>query len=291
MFEFLVGVDGGGTHTRAVVALPGGQALGRGRAGPSALGQGIASAWVQLRSAILAAFSDARIAAPPWDRCALGAGLSGVSYAPWRDAFIAQNIGFSPLAIDTDAFTTLLGAHDGKPGAIVAAGTGSIGEALLADGTRRRVGGWGFPWGDEGSGAWLGLEAVRLAHRALDGRAPMGALAHHVLATCGADREALVAWRQAAGPFDYAQLAPAVFELAPQDRDAEHLLQEAARELESLAHALDPDGRLPLALCGSVGERLAGRWSFALQARCVVPIGDAATGALHLIRRAGARAS
>ncbi len=290
MFEFLVGVDGGGTHTRAVVALPGGAALGRGLAGPSALGQGIASAWNQLRHAILAAFSDAGIPAPAWNRCGLGAGLSGVSYTPWREEFIASNIGFAALAIDTDAFATLLGAHDGKPGAIVSAGTGSIGEALLPDGTRRRVGGWGFPWGDEGSGAWLGLRAVRIAHRAFDGRAETGALARHVFATCGADRESLGAWRQAATAFTYAQLAPAVFELAAQDPAAERLLDDAQRELAILANALDPRGELPIALCGSVGERLAERWAPALKERRVAPIGDATAGALHLLRRARERA-
>ena len=65
----------------------------------------------------------------------------------------------------------LLGAHEGRPGAIVAAGTGSVGEALRRDGLRVAVGGWGFPVGDEGSGAWLGLRAMRETHRAIDGRA------------------------------------------------------------------------------------------------------------------------
>jgi glucosamine kinase len=63
-----------------------------------------------------------------------------------------------------------LGAHGGGPGAIVAAGTGSIDEALRHDGEHVSVGGWGYPVGDEGSGAWLGMCAMREAQLASDGR-------------------------------------------------------------------------------------------------------------------------
>src|SRR5438132_14213576 len=170
MIEFLVGVDGGGTATRALVARRDGPVLGHGQAGPSALGQGIASAWTQIEIAIGNAFTAAGLPVPVWERCALGAGLSGVSNRPWRDEFVARNTGFATLIAETDSFAMLVGAHGGKPGAIVAAGTGSIGEVLRPDGTRFCVGGWGFPVGDEGSGDWLGLRAVRLAQCAMDGR-------------------------------------------------------------------------------------------------------------------------
>lgn len=53
---------------------------------------------------------------------------------------------------------------------VVELGTGSVGGALLTNGRKLSVGGWGFPSGDEGSGAWLGLRAAQLAQQALDGR-------------------------------------------------------------------------------------------------------------------------
>jgi glucosamine kinase len=170
MIDFLIGIDGGGTATRALVAQRGGPVIAQGQAGPSALGQGIGKAWVQVERAIGHAFDHAGIPVPAWNRCALGAGLSGVSNRPWRDEFIARNVGFARLIAETDSFTMLMGAHGGKPGAIVAAGTGSIGEVLRPDGSRFSVGGWGFPVSDEGGGAWLGLRAVGLAQRAMDGR-------------------------------------------------------------------------------------------------------------------------
>ncbi|HEX6704434.1 MAG TPA: BadF/BadG/BcrA/BcrD ATPase family protein [Albitalea sp.] len=286
MVEFLVGVDGGGSATRAVVARRDGVVLGNGRAGPSALGQGIPKAWTEVQQAIRDAFVSAGLPVPAWDRCAVGAGLSGVSNRPWRDEFVARNVGFHTLIAETDSFTMLLGAHGGKPGAIVAAGTGSIGEVLRPDGSRFTVGGWGFPVSDEGSGAWLGLRAVRLAQCATDGRINAGALVRHVWQNCGHDRDSLQAWCDHAGQFAYAQLAPAVFDSEAADPAAAQLLANAASSLEAIALALDPQGGLPLAVCGSVGRRLATRLSPAVRSRLVDAADGPAAGALTLIRRA-----
>jgi glucosamine kinase len=285
MVEFLVGVDGGGTATRALLARRDGPVLGQGQAGPSALGQGIPAAWKQVELAITKAFASAGLVLPGWDRCAVGAGLSGVSNRPWRDEFVATNIGFATLVAETDSFTMLLGAHGGRPGAIVAAGTGSIGEVLRPDGSRFCVGGWGFPVSDEGSGAWLGLRAVRLAQRAMDGRINAGPLVRHVWATCGGDRDALQAWCDHAGQFAYAQLAPAIFSHEGVDPAAAQLLSKAASSLDEIALALDPQGSLPLAVCGSVGRRLAERLSPAVRSRLVDAADGPAAGALTLIRR------
>lgn len=283
--EYVVGVDGGGTGTRAVVARMDGIVLGQGRAGPSALGQGVAPAWAQLDHAIRAAFDEARLPLTPWSQCALCAGLSGATYKPWRDEFMQRNPGFAEIILETDSFAMLLGAHGTEPGAIIAAGTGSIGEALHRDGRRVRAGGWGFPVGDEGSGAWLGLRAVRHTQCAMDGREPVGSLATRIFAFCGNDRPALQDWCARAGQFAYAQLAPIVFEEELNDPVAADLLTGAASALELLAHAIDPDGDLPLAICGTVGQRLAERLSQRLSARVVPATQDAATGALHWMRR------
>jgi len=286
MIEFLVGVDGGGSGTRALLARRDGTVIGHGQAGPSGLSRGIAPAWLAIAAATQSAFESAGLRPAAWSDCALGAGLAGVSHQPWRDAFLAANIGFAQIALERDSFTMLLGAHAGRPGAIVAAGTGSVGEVLRADGSRDCLGGWGFPIGDEGSGAWLGWQAVRHAQAAMDGRVSAGALARHVWARCGADRVALLDWCRSAGQFEYAQLAPAVFDAEADDAHAAALLAAAVLELEALALALDPDGSLPLAVSGSVGRRLAPRFSAALRSRSVELAQGADAGALTLIRRA-----
>lgn len=285
MVEFVIGVDGGGSGTRAWVARPSGPVLGRGDAGPSALGQGIGQAWQNIEHAVRAAFDDADVAWPGWPRCGAVCALSGVSNPAWRDAFLAADRGLALLDAETDAFAMLVGAHGGRPGAIVAAGTGSVGEVLRPDGTRTMVGGWGFPIGDEGSGAWLGLQAVRHAQAVLDGRERGAALAQHVFARCGSHRDALQAWCDTAGQFAYAQLARAVFEYEAVDPRAAALLREAVSALECIAHALDPQGALPVAFAGSVAHRLAPRVAPALRARRVEPAEGPAAGALALARR------
>lgn len=282
MIDYVIGVDGGGTGTRVRVAYPNGTQLAQGVAGPSALGQGLEFAWTHILQAIAAAFESCSVPVPHWSRCILAAGLSGNGHLPWREGFLALNPGFVVVLLESDATTMLWGAHGGKPGVMVTAGTGSIGEALYADGSRREVGGWGFPVGDEGSGAWLGLRAMAHTQAVEDGRESPGLLSSLVRAHCGGSAEALLAWCADARQFKYAQLALLVFDAAVSDPVARHLLDAAAAELERLAHVLDPEGQMPVAVCGSVGKQLQSRLTDDLQRRCVAPAHDATHGALFL---------
>ncbi|HHT9011502.1 TPA: BadF/BadG/BcrA/BcrD ATPase family protein, partial [Burkholderia cenocepacia] len=190
---FAIGIDGGGTGTRAVLADRDGRELAQGRGGPSGLGLGIERAWASIGAACADAFTQAGLAFD-WSQCALGCGLAGVNNAAWLAAFRAQ-APLGALAIESDAYTTVVGAHGGAPGLIVALGTGSIAAALDAAGACRIAGGFGFPSGDEASGAWLGVRALAYAQQALDGRVPRDAFATALLAETGArDRDALVQW-------------------------------------------------------------------------------------------------
>ena len=285
MIEYLLGVDGGGTGTRVLLASRSGSVLSQATAGPSALGQGVAAAWQQIGIATRAAFATAGIALPDWSQCAMGAGLSGANNPPWAEEFLATNPGFRQLVLESDAFTALLAGHGGKPGAMVAAGTGSIGEALYADGTRRQVGGWGFPVGDEGSGAWMGLRAMAHAQQAMDGRVAPGPLATRIHAQYGPDRDALQRWSASAGQFEFAQLALLAFECAQHDTVAQQLLTEAAAAIAAVALALDPHGVLPVAIYGSVGRQLIPHLDAGLRSRCVESPQDAVHGALSLVHQ------
>ena len=286
----LIGVDGGGTLTRVrlwAAQCPASSAavVGEGMAGPSALGQGIAQAWRNIGDAIADAFAKAGEAPIPLAHCVIGLGLSGVHHAPWRDAFLAANPGYAGIAVHPDSHAALIGAHGGQPGLIVIAGTGSVGEAMYADGTSARVGGWGFPSGDEGSGASLGLRAAQVAQYAMDGRGPSGSLAEAVLAVTGRSTAQLQAWCALARQFEYASLAPLVFDAEPTDPVAAELLAGAVEAIEATLFALDPTAELPLVMLGSVGQRLQQRLSTWEQARCVRPAGDAMDGALLLARQ------
>ena len=238
--RFVAGVDGGGSGTRVRLEERGGaRARGVGQAGPSALAQGVEQAWRHIGLALDAAFRDAGITRPSDSDIALGLGLAGVESAFNRQAFLAADPGFARCLLFSDAQTSLQGAFGARAGIVIAAGTGSVGLARWHDGSLHHAGGWGFPSGDEGGGAWLGQRAVQLAQRALDGRAAPGPLTNAVWRNTGRDAESLVRWCQAAGQQAYAQLAPLVFEAARQaDAAATELLDAAAAELAALAQAL-----------------------------------------------------
>lgn len=291
MIQFLIGADGGGTGTRVRLATADGTELGQGQAGPSGLAHGIGKAWAAIGSAIDAACAAAGIMRPANAAMALGAGLAGVHNKEWAAQFTAANPGFSALRLATDGFTTLMGAHGGAPGCIVALGTGSVGEALLADGTHIEVGGWGFPAGDEASGAWLGLRAINHVEQVLDGRVPSSDFASAVIDTLGGSRDAIQVWLGGATQTAYASLAPVVIRHAQTDATARSFLVEAGHQVALMANALDKTGRLPLALCGGLGAPLRPYLPPELERRAGTPQGDAAFGALRMIQLHLARAS
>ncbi|MGY0196960.1 BadF/BadG/BcrA/BcrD ATPase family protein [Leptothrix sp. BB-4] len=283
---FLIGVDGGGSGTRARLCDVDGQVLGDGAAGPSALGQGIGQAWRHIGEAIAAAFAAAGRAPAPIGDCALGLGLSGAENPGWVSEFLAADPGWGRVVLDSDGAAAALGAHGGRPGVLLAIGTGSVGVAIAADGTRRMVSGWGWQIGDEASGAWFGQQAVRLAQRAMDGRAPAGALARAVWQRCGDDRARLLDWCAAAGQVGYAALAPLVLAHERDDPAAAALVAQAIDDARAMVRAMDPSGRLPLAITGSLGRALADRIADGLPQTPVDAAGDACDGALHRIRTA-----
>jgi glucosamine kinase len=292
MIDYLLGVDGGGTGTRVRFAVatsgPDGTELSQGASGPSGLSLGIARAWDAVQQAAAEAFAAAGVKTPPLERIAIGLGMAGVHNRQWAAEFQAANPGYAALRLETDAFTTLMGAHAGAPGAIVAIGTGSVGEVLFADGTRREVGGWGFPAGDEASGGWIGLRAIGHIEQVLDGRRERSAFADSVIEACGAigsnKRDAIQAWLGEATQTAYASLAPLVLQHAG-DPVARAILLDAGSEVAAIAHALDPEGDLPLALCGGLGAALRDFLPSGLLARVTPPQGDSAEGALRMIRK------
>ncbi|RQS18022.1 ATPase [Burkholderia sp. Bp8992] len=281
---FAIGIDGGGTGTRAVLADRHGRELAQGRGGPSGLGLGIERAWASIGAACADAFTQAGFAFD-WSQCALGCGLAGVNNAAWLAAFRAQ-APLGALAIESDAYTTVVGAHGGAPGLIVALGTGSIAAALDAAGACRIAGGFGFPSGDEASGAWLGVRALAYAQQALDGRVPHDAFAAALLAETGAqDRDALVQWSCDANQTIYARLAPVVFAHRTHPV-AGALIAQAGDEIGKMIDALDPQQALPVALCGGLADALASAVPARHAARLRAPLDDSAHGALRLALQA-----
>lgn len=291
-YQYLIGVDGGGTGTRVLLADAGGRALGRGSAGPSGLMHGAEAAWQSILVAIDQAFSGAGLAVPNRAEMALGCGLAGINNKQWAADFAAKNPGFAGLVLETDAGTTLLGAHQGEPGVVIALGTGSVGEVLMADGSRREVGGWGFPSSDEASGAWLGLRAINHLQQVLDGRSAADDFSTALIACCvaqaGGDadkpKDAVFNWLAQANQTTFAQLAPVVIDCAPHVAKAHEIMLTAGVEVAKMARALDPAGVMAIALCGGLAEPMMAYLPQNLRQRVIKPKGDSASGALILVK-------
>ncbi|MBV1774912.1 ATPase [Burkholderiaceae bacterium DAT-1] len=282
---YLIGVDGGGTGTRVLIRGADGFEA-RAQGGPSGLGLGINNAWCAILDSIRAAFSQSGTSVPDWSSCRIGLGLAGVHNPAWAREFTESAPNFAAVRLETDGFTTLMGAHSGQPGAIIAVGTGVVGEAWFNNRSHKCVSGWGFPSGDEGSGAWLGLRAASLAQKALDGRVPHDALSQAVIAEMGGNIEAVFNWLGSASQTRFASLAPLVLQFADTDPAAAQLLTLAGIELAQIAQALDPEQQLPLALCGGLGRALD-RWLPPdLQTRTRAPLGDSVDGAIFLVEGA-----
>ncbi|HYD98577.1 MAG TPA: BadF/BadG/BcrA/BcrD ATPase family protein [Alphaproteobacteria bacterium] len=287
MARYFIGIDGGGTGTRCRLADSAGRVLGEGRAGPSGLSLGVEPAWAAVDAAVAGALDAAGLGPSVLGEIALAAGLAGSGTPARRRAFLERPHPFAALTLVSDAYAAVLGAHGGRPGAVVVIGTGSGGHALRADGTTRRVGGWGFPAGDEGSGAWIGWRAVQRWLWRLDGRlpGPADALDRAVAEHCGADPAALLGWTVGASPTKYATVAPLAVAAAGAGVPAAlALLGEAAEHVARHIDALDPEGALPLALAGGLAPFVAPHLPGGHAARLVEAQADAAAGALLLAR-------
>ncbi|MGH8189997.1 MAG: N-acetylglucosamine kinase [Rhodanobacteraceae bacterium] len=112
---------------------------------------------------------------------AVGVGAPGAMHAPAMASVLAERLAGSlparMVAVTSDAITSHAGALAGKPGVVLAIGTGAVTVAIGADHRFHRVDGWG-PWiGDRGSGAWIGRHGLQAVARATDGRGPATVLA------------------------------------------------------------------------------------------------------------------
>jgi glucosamine kinase len=282
--KFLIGVDGGGSGTRIIISDTQGKIISKGTGGPSALSLGIKLSWKMIIETISKSFAELNLEVPMFSECAIGLGLSGANNIAWKNEFLLYNPGFQKIILDTDGYTTLTGAHNGEHGLIVALGTGSIGMAKFQDGTRNFVSGWGFPSGDEASGSWLGLLAVRLLEKTIDGRRVHSPLTLEIEKQCGKNADELLSWLSTANQNTFAQLAPAIFKTAETDKESNVLLKKAGLEVLDMVKALDPNNLLPFSICGRLGEVLIPYLPEQLQNQTIPPFGDSAYGAYLLIK-------
>jgi glucosamine kinase len=173
-------------------------------------------------------------------KCVVG-GIAGSSNEEVHDALgtILREKLTAEIVIVGDMVIAHHAAHDGGPGVLVNAGTGSIAYGRNARGETARAGGWGFAISDEGSGHWIGRVAVATAMRCFDTKKEEGYL-HHLMAALEVRNPFdLAKFANSTANPDFARVFPAVVTMADKgDETARKILVHAGSELACLADAV-----------------------------------------------------
>lgn len=164
MTRYVAGIDGGQSRTKAAIADERGRIVGRGEAG-SADELGVRAGSTRLRDALAGALESARRDAALDESVTFGAIVAGISGYEGRVYGIAPSLPTPRLVLVHDAVIAHAGAFTGAPGVVVIAGTGSMAYGVAPDGSTRTAGGWGYLFGDEGSGFWIARTALSRAMR------------------------------------------------------------------------------------------------------------------------------
>jgi glucosamine kinase len=283
--SLLLGVDGGGTRCRARLCTLSGATLGEGSAGPANIRFGVEHSFAAVLEATMQCVVQAKLSTRDLSRMTACLALAGACEPIAFAAAQKHEHPFQKANITTDAHAACVGAHGGYDGGIIVVGTGTIGWAELK-GRSHRVGGWGLPVSDEGSGAWLGCEALRRVLWAHDQRIAWTPLLSALFGQFQTPY-AIVRWCATALPRDFGSLAPTIVDYAGRgDSVGVELMQQAAGHVDELATRLIALGAHRLALVGGLSAHIE-RWlAQKTQDRLVAPAGDALSGALQLARAA-----
>jgi N-acetylglucosamine kinase-like BadF-type ATPase len=255
----VLGIDGGGTRTRASI-VDGERVLAFGEHGSiKRLRVGAEAAEANLRVLLKEVFAQAGVAGVK----AASAGVASSSMpgvVEWITA-VFNDFGVERSEIVGDEVIALDAAFKGGPGILVIAGTGSNCVGRAPDGSRESAGGWSSRLGDEGSGYWIGLHAVRRALVAYDREEPTRILdtVGRIWGTSTLD-ELVNIGDGTPGP-DFAAVAPAISQLAEEgDTVAAGVLKQAAADLadtvllvrKKLRRKHNLTAEVPVAWIGSV---------------------------------------
>jgi len=282
---FYLGVDAGGTHCRAQLINEDGLQVGFGEGGPGNLRLGIKASFAGIQQSFRQACHNAQLEAHQVTQITAGLGIAGVERDGAREQLRNCPFPFNTLEITSDVEIANLGAHSGRDGAVVIVGTGSIGFARC-HGDTYRVGGYGFPISDEGSGAYLGLQALRVTLRASDGRIPGTNFTKHLFEEFDASPQNIVAWMDSAGATEYAKLAPTVVGYARQgDRIAIGLMQRSAEHVQALVESLSDWGAPQCSIIGGLSEHIMEWLPHKITSRLKPPDGQPLDGAILLAKR------
>jgi glucosamine kinase len=286
MLHFL-GIDAGGSHTVARLVDETGEILAVGEAGPANSRIGVSNAIHAIEHASNQAVTIAKNNGIEITEIRAGLGIAGLNRKGILQSLREHPFPFASLAIASDAAIACLGAHLGQDGGVVIVGTGSIGFGRAGDETIV-VGGYGFPISDEGSGADLGLRAIRRSLWARDGRIAHTPMTQEIIDQFSGSAGEIVTWMDTASATEYATFAPLVMHHANRgDPVAEPIVQEAAHRVDRLIRVLLERGCPTCCLMGGLAPSIYDWLAAGVRKKLHEPRGDALHGAIHLAHLRG----
>ncbi|NOZ33318.1 MAG: hypothetical protein GXP01_09705 [Alphaproteobacteria bacterium] len=262
----LLCLDMGGTRTRGALYNKAGAVVARSEGPGGALSLGVPAAEAAVRTVWANITTGMKRQAPTPGETGVHAGIAGLGLAGRGNELCARLSDFASAGLVSDGYGALVAEGGGKPAALISVGTGVTGLRLMADGRTRALGGWGFPAGDTGGGAWLGLKAAGGVLALLDGLGTQKllsrAVADLIMEIVGTEPQQIMAWQLGARPADFGALAPVVVMGANKgDRFCQRLIEGAAREIIVLAKGLVAERfggnrAEPVHLAGGLGATL-----------------------------------
>lgn len=235
----VIGIDGGQSTTRALIADTEGNLLGLGVGGPANHIHepgGPERLRQSLREAVSGALQSASLPADTRFAAAL-CGMTGGGTLV--EEICCQELPVEKVVVMHDTSTALYCITQGAPGAVVIAGTGSVAYGMNQLGETASVGGWGYLMGDEGSAYWIAVQALNACTRAEDGRAPSTWLKRTILTHFGLDSLGALHRLVYSGQMSRADLASAARAVSDAaklgERVATRILGSAGRELGLMA--------------------------------------------------------
>ena len=260
----VLGIDGGGTNTRATIVADGKVAGSSQNGSIKRLRVGAEAAEDNLRALLTDVFAQASV--NRLDAACCGVASATMPGIPEWITAVLREFNVERCEVVGDEVIALDAAFRGGPGILQIAGTGTNTIGRAPDGSRECAGGWSSRLGDQGSGYWIGLHAIRRALNAYDREEPQEVLKHvgEIWGTPTIDL--LIEFGDSTPGPDFAALAPAINELAEAgDPVALGVLQQAATDLVDFVllvraklkrkHAIA--GEVPVAWTGSVIEKMA----------------------------------
>jgi N-acetylglucosamine kinase-like BadF-type ATPase len=260
---YVIGMDGGGTKTAAILADGDGNIIAEHLAGPSNFQIiGVEKTAKILFELIESCCESAHCIASQLRSITIGLTGAGRAVDQKRMAKGLQNYAASrrvrlkKLAIESDARIALEGAFKGAPGIILIAGTGSIAFGKDVKGSVHRVGGWGRILGDEGSGFFIGRLGLTAVTRQLDGRSSATKLTEMVAKQFGLKDQIDIITEVYRNNFDIASIAPVVMEAAMKNDEVSRAIIRTA-SIELSEHVKSLAAKLRSSNRGTVKEKIS----------------------------------